>query len=146
VVAEAASWLGTKFKMNGALKGVGVDCGRFPHLVYFACGLNVPPLPPHWPRDFMLHRMAGGEPYIKLILTKLVEVKVPLPGDLAVFKPHLSNCYSHAGIVVQWPQIIHARGIGSYPKVEVCKYGDWPLDTCPVRFFSPFILDSLVHL
>ena len=139
VVAEALTWLGTKFAMNAAIKGVAVDCGRYPELVYRSAGLDVPNLPAHWPRDFMCHAIADTEPYLTLIQKKLVEVSAPLPGDLAIFKPFRSRCFSHTAIVVDWPKVIHARGVGMNAGVEECAYGQWPLDGgIPVRFFSPF--------
>jgi cell wall-associated NlpC family hydrolase len=140
VVAEAISWASTPFHMNGTIKGPrgGVDCGRYPALVYRACGLTVPDLPAHWPRDFCCHAMADADPYIALIQQALVEVEVPLPGDLAVFKPLRSRCYSHAAIVVGWPNFIHARGVGGHPQVEEGVAGAWPLELAAVRFFSPF--------
>ena len=137
VIAEARTWCGTRFSMNVDLKGVGTDCGRFPRSVYSACGFDMIELPAHWPRDFMCHAMADSEPYLALIQQKLIEVAEPLPGDLAVFKPLRSRCYSHAAIVVDWPNIIHARGVGCNPQVEVGIAGQWPLEQCPVKFFSP---------
>jgi cell wall-associated NlpC family hydrolase len=83
--------------------------------------------------------MADTEPYLALIRQKFAEVDAPLPGDLAVFKPLRSRCYSHAAIVVQWPDIIHARGVGARPQVEEGKAGMWPLDGAIVKFFSPFV-------
>ena len=138
VVAEAKTWIGTRFSMNANLKQVGTDCGRFPRSVLAACGVPVPDLPSHWPRDFAQHAMADSEPYIALIQQALVEVDLPEPGDLAVFKPLRSRCYSHAAIVVQWPNFIHARGVGGHPQVEEGVAGEWPLEQSLVRFFSAF--------
>jgi len=139
IVAEALSWVDTPFRMNACIRGVGVDCGRFPRAVLSACGVVVPELPPHWPRDFMHHKMAISEPYLDLLQTALSEVSVPLPGDVALFKAHQSLCFSHAAIVIDWPRIIHARGIGSHPCVEESTASAWPLGAgIPVRFFSAF--------
>ena len=126
--------------MNACIRGVGVDCGRFPYAVYAACGLGVPSLPPHWPRDFMCHAMADSEPYIQLVRDKLVAVDdgPPLPGDLALFRPHRSRCFSHSAIVIDWPTVIHARGVGVHPQVEIASAKEWPLLGSPVRIFSPF--------
>jgi cell wall-associated NlpC family hydrolase len=138
VIREAQHWIGTKFSMNACLRGVGVDCGRFPYAVYHACGIDVPVLPNHWPRDFMCHSMADAEPYLSLIQQKLSLIDTPLPGDLAVFKPLRSRCYSHAAIVVEWPRVVHARGVGSHPQVEEGSADQWPLAGSQVLFFSPF--------
>ena len=38
-------------------------------------------------------------------------VAEPLPGDIVLYK--FGRCFSHAGIVIAWPQIIHSyRGLG----------------------------------
>ena len=138
IIAEAKTWIGVRFHMNGDSMA-GIDCGRFPKQVLEAAGIPVGNLPHHWPRDFMCHKMAEGEPYLTLIQRDLVEVPAPLPGDLAVFKPAHSRCFSHAAIVIDWPRIIHARGVGGHPCVEESTANDWPLGALtPVRFFSPF--------
>ena len=138
VVQEAQNWRGTPFHMNACLRGIGVDCGRFPYAVYSACGIPVPELPAHWPHDFMQHRMANGEPYLSLIQQKFTPINTPSPGDLAVFKPLRSRCYSHAAIVVEWPKVVHARGVGANPQVEESSSDQWPLAGSQVLFFSPF--------
>jgi cell wall-associated NlpC family hydrolase len=138
IVEEARQWIGSRFAMNASVRGVAADCGRLPHAVYGACGITVPDLPRHWPRDFMCNKMADSEPYLALIQQAMVEVQVPLAGDLAVFKPVRSRCFSHAAIVVQWPKVIHARGVGAHPQVESASALEWPLAGCPVRFFSAF--------
>jgi hypothetical protein len=122
--------------MNANLCQVGTDCGRFPHSVLKSAGIAVPDLPTHWPRDFMCHAMADAEPYIALIQQALVEVDAPLPGDLAVFKPPRSRCFSHAALVSDWPMVIHASS--DHRRVVESLATEWPLAGCPVRFFSPF--------
>lgn len=140
VIVEALSWQGTAFRMNASIKRVGIDCGRFPHAVYGACGISVPELPRHWPKDFMCHAMADSEPYLAIIASGMNEVAMPEPGDLAVFKPIRSRCYSHAAIVLDWPHVIHARGIGHRPQVEIGSALEWPFDQIePVKFFTPHV-------
>ena len=135
-VTEARHWLGAMFHMNALLPYQAIDCGRLPWAVYSAVGITVPDLPSHWPKDFMFHRMAAGEPYLALIQQALVEVDAPLPGDLAVFKPLRSNCFSHAALVVEWPVVIHA--CAHVHRVIEGRADEWPLSGQPVRFFSPF--------
>ena len=73
----------------------------------------------------MCHAMADTEPYIALIQQELVEVGVPLPGDLAVFKPLRSNCFSHAALVSAWPMVIHASS--DIHCVVETSATEWPL-------------------
>jgi hypothetical protein len=40
IIQEARTWIGTPWRDGGsAVKGLGVDCGRFAIEVYYACGL-----------------------------------------------------------------------------------------------------------
>lgn len=137
IIRVAESFIGTPFHLNSERLGVGIDCGRFPHAVYSQVGIVVPDLPSHWPRDFMCNAMADSEPYLAIIRQAFNEVVSAQPGDLAVFKPLRSRCFSHAAIVVEWPIVIHARGVGSAPKVERGYANQWPLAGSPVLFFSP---------
>lgn len=137
VIAEARDWIGTPFHLNSDLKSVGVDCGRFPRRCYAVAGIEVPDLPPHWPRDFACNAMADKEPYLEIIRQSFREVSTPDPGDLALFRPLRSRCYSHAAIVVAWPKVIHARGVGTSPKVELGRADQWPLAGSPTLFFTP---------
>ncbi len=141
VVNEALAWKGAMFRMNSCIRPSksfrgSVDCGRLPHAIFSAVGLDIPEVPGHWPRDFMCHKMADSEPYLTLIRSKLTEVITPQPGDLAVFKPLRSRCYSHAAIVLAWPKVLHARGVGANPQVEVADATQWPLAGAQVLFFE----------
>ena len=61
VVAEAKSWLGTKFHHRSRVKGVGVDCIHFMLEVYERCGVFPHINPPFYVHDYMLHQ--GEEVY-----------------------------------------------------------------------------------
>ena len=104
VITEAQTWLGTPWQHNAAVKGVGVDCGRFPLSVYQ--DLNLIPVEPveDYPIDWALHR--DDERYLAVVNRYCVEVNEPLPGDLVVFK--YGRSFSHGGIVLHYPHIIHA--------------------------------------
>jgi hypothetical protein len=135
IVEEAKTWIGTPFHLNSATKGMGVDCGRLPHAVLRKLGYPIPDLPiKHWSGQFMLNKAAYAEPYLRIVQSAMHEVTEPAMGDLAVF--HSGNCIAHAGIVVTWPEIIHARGIGTHPCVERTRADRWPLRGHTVRFFS----------
>ena len=60
VLAEAATWIGTKHHNGARLKGVGVDCGQFPLAVYEAAGLLPHIVPDRYPPDFHLTATANG--------------------------------------------------------------------------------------
>jgi cell wall-associated NlpC family hydrolase len=131
VLKEAQSWIGTPWHHEARVKGAGVDCGMLILEIYERLGLIPHVIPPHYGPDFMLHR--SDEWYIELILQFAEEIfKMPyLPGDAVVYKQ--GRIFSHGGIVVEWPIIIHA----SVPeKCVTC--GDasrLPLSRWPRRLF-----------
>jgi cell wall-associated NlpC family hydrolase len=130
IVEEAKSWLGTPWHHEGRVKGAGIDCGMLILEVYEHVGLIPRVTPPHYGPDFMLHR--SDEWYVELILRFADEISSePLPGDAIVCKQ--GRVYSHGGIIVEWPMIIHA-----YSPERCVTYGDMRLDPIsrwPRRFF-----------
>jgi cell wall-associated NlpC family hydrolase len=113
IIDEALSWLNTPYHSGARVKGVGVDCGQLLIAVYEAAGVIPPgdcepgPYSPEW----HLHR--SEEKYLAWVQKYCDPAEgKPQPGDIAVFQ--YGRCVSHAGIVLQWPQIIHAyvgRGV-----------------------------------
>lgn len=104
VLAEARSWLGTPYHHHARVKGAGVDCAQILIAVFAACGL-IPEIDTgDYPPDWMLHR--DEERYLGFVRRYAAEVEAPAPGDLVLYR--VGRCYAHAGIVVDWPVIIHA--------------------------------------
>lgn len=106
VVAEARSWLGTPWHHCGAVKGAGVDCGY--HLIksFSAPGIIPDFSTGYYPSDWALNRKT--ERYLEFVKQYATEIPgPPLPGDIVMFK--YGHCFSHGGIVVEWPLIIDAR-------------------------------------
>ena len=107
VVAEARAWLGTPYHHEGRVKGVGVDCLQLLAAVFSApkVALIEAPKIPHYPWDWHLHRDA--ERYLEGLTRYTREIDgAPSPGDIVLFR--FGRCFSHGGIVVKWPVIIHA--------------------------------------
>lgn len=133
VIAEARTWLKTKWHHQARVRGAGADCGQLLAAVYEAAGVL-----PHveagaYPRDFMIHR--NEERMIGLVLEHAREVPAPAPGDIAVWR--FGRVYSHAAIVTDWPRVIHAYAhVGQV--VEDNAVTNQRLATRPVRFFSPW--------
>lgn len=109
-VAIARTWLGTPYHHHARVKGVGVDCLMLLCEVFEAAGMTPHIDPGAYPSDWMLHReeelyLAGLEKYCTIVAGE------PLPGDIVLYR--FGRTASHAGIVTQWPEIIHAyRGQG----------------------------------
>lgn len=105
VVAEALTWLKTPWHHSAAVKGAGVDCGRLLQAVFTTCGLIDPEEIAPYPKDFHLH--SDQEMFLGYVERYFSHVdEAPLPGDVGLWR--YGRVISHGGIVVSWPNIIHA--------------------------------------
>lgn len=105
VVSEALTWIGTPYHSGARLKGVGVDCGQLLLGAFSGAGV-IPEIDTgYYPHDWHLHR--SEELYLEWVkkYCNIIDGD-PQPGDIAVFR--FGRCVSHAGIVMEWPRIIHA--------------------------------------
>jgi cell wall-associated NlpC family hydrolase len=136
VIEAAKSWCGTPFHHGAAVKGRhgGVDCGRLLAEVYREAGVLEEVGIPHFAHDFFLHERA--ERYLDLVRQHTAEVTEPRAGDLVLFL--FGRVYSHGGIVVEWPTIIHANGASAHPQVEIGDTHHPPLHGRATKFFSPW--------
>ncbi|MDA8095593.1 MAG: NlpC/P60 family protein [Betaproteobacteria bacterium] len=105
VVAEAHSWLRTPYHHRGRIKGAGVDCAMLLAEVFERTGLVSRVDPGNYPPDIMMHQ--EKEEYLRWLKRYGHEVGSPQPGDVVAYK--YGRCFSHGGIVVNWPTIIHAH-------------------------------------
>lgn len=107
IVAEALTWIGTPYHHCADVKGAGVDCAMILVRVFHAAGL-IPAIDPRpYPTDWHLHR--SEERYLGWIAQYGEQVPAgeePQPGDIVIYK--VGRCFSHAGIVLAWPEIAHA--------------------------------------
>ena len=140
IVEEVKTWLGTPYISNGMVKGRrgGTDCAMLLVGVYGDLGLipkefDPRPYPPQW------HVHKNEERYLEYVLSFVKEIEgPPLPGDIVLFK--ISRLFAHGGIVVNWPNIIHAVGNSRVSALDVSKdvIGKRALARTPQRFFSLF--------
>jgi len=108
VVAEARTWIGTRFHHAQAVKGAGVDCARLVAAVYTACGVIQVPAIGYYAPDWFLHETT--ERLERAVAECCVPVERPDRGDLALFR--FGRASAHSAIVTAWPAIIHAdRGV-----------------------------------
>ena len=129
IIEEAISWEKTPWHHEAHVKGAGVDCGFLLIETYANCGLIPHLRPPHYPPDFMMHR--SEEWFMETIMAHAFEVSDPQPGDAILYKH--GRIFSHAGIVINWPTLIHA----SVPDKCVC-YGDATLTPLSKRTYKLF--------
>ena len=137
VVAEARSWIGTKFVHGAGVKGAGCDCAHLVSEVYVKLGLIPPFEYPIYGPDFFRH----GEDQEKFIIAHLKTVCREVteseagPGDTAVVK--FGRVYSHCVILTG-----HGWGIQAWPsasrvsEINLREESLWR--SRDRRYFSPF--------
>jgi len=127
ITTEALSWIGTPYHHHGRLKGVGADCAMFPAAVY-GVEPDIGPYPAQW------HLHHDEERYLEAVLRHAVPVEAPGEGDFVLWK--YGRCFSHGGIVIRWPLVVHARlGLGVILDDASINQD---LRHRKTRFFSPF--------
>lgn len=124
IVAEAQSWIGTKYHPEGRVKGVGTDCGMLVAEVYERAGIT-PPVPvDHYAYDG--HKHSPSEEYLKIILRygHRIEREAAKPGDVEMFRFGLRR--SHGAIIEAWPFVIHATvREGKVWRCDISKHADY---------------------
>jgi cell wall-associated NlpC family hydrolase len=117
IVDEALTWLRTPYLLRGRVKGAGCDCGSFLMCVAVALGLMGDAELGVYHSDCWMNWTS--EEYLKKVLAVTAKVLesisyrtgagFPLaPGTLVLTRAAGSKYFNHGGIVVKWPQIIHA--------------------------------------
>jgi NlpC/P60 family putative phage cell wall peptidase len=138
VVAEAKSWMGTPWHHQARVKGAGVDCANFVIAAYANSG-TMPDITlkqlGNYPRDWHIHKTE--ERFLTFVPNFAVEITESelKPGDLILFRIRSGRVFSHAAIVVDYPQGIHASlADGS---VVLCDFDrDHNLTECDRKFFT----------
>lgn len=140
----ARTWVGTPYRHQAAIRGVGVDCARILIEVYAEAGLIDRFNPGKYTRDWHLHR--DEERYLNTVesFTGLPikdnssihlwkeEGYKPLTGDILVWR--VGRTYSHSAIVTDWPFVIHASAPSRI--VEEVEVGQGPVYKRPVKVYS----------
>lgn len=110
IVTLATGWIGTPYRHQGAMKGVGCDCiglirgvwreiyGREPPLV-------VPPYAPDWAERAGEERLLEGALVLFGPPVPLAEMRA---GDVLLFRWNGAYAAKHAGILADEASFIHA--------------------------------------
>jgi cell wall-associated NlpC family hydrolase len=104
VIAEARSWISTRFHHHAAVKGSGVDCAHLVAAVYTHCGVIDAPAIGFYTENWFQHETT--ERLQHAVAACCVPVDRPERGDLALFR--FGHASAHAAIVTDWRGIIHA--------------------------------------
>lgn len=106
VCAEALSWQGTPYVPKGRVKGVGVDCGALLYEVYNPVFGPFANFPTDYSADWAMH--SDVERYLDFILPYVKRVPTIRPGCFTML--HVAKAYSHAAIMLENGNYIHAWG------------------------------------
>ena len=115
LIAEARTWLGTKYHKRGLVKGAGCDCYTLVVLCLQAIGLAGDADFPAHGDDWWMN--CTDQEYYKRIMrfasekvrgTGLWGTLKLAPGDIVLVRVNrASEIFSHGGIVTAWPKLIH---------------------------------------
>ncbi len=109
IVAEAREWIGTRYRHQASVKGVGCDCLGLVRGVWRACVGAEPELPPPYAPDWAEAR--GEETLAAAALRHLV----PVPrdqfaaGDVLLFRWRAGYVAKHVAIATADGTMIHAH-------------------------------------
>lgn len=109
VVAEARRWLGTPYRHQASLRGVGCDCLGLLRGVWRAAIGREPEAPPAYTPDWS--EPGCDERLLAAARRHLApaETGAPAPGDVLVFRMRRSAPAKHLGIVSAGGRMIHAH-------------------------------------
>jgi NlpC/P60 family putative phage cell wall peptidase len=108
IVAEALEWVGTPYRHQGSLKGVGCDCLGLVRGVWRAVYGGEPEAPGPYAADWA---EATGEDRLLAAARRHCTAKPrddAVPGDLLLFRWRPNVPAKHAGILVAADRFIHA--------------------------------------
>lgn len=109
IVVEARAWIGTPYRHQASVKGIGCDCLGLVRGVWRACVGGEPELPPPYAADWAEAR--GEEALANAALRHLVPVGVDqfAPGDVLLFRWRAGFVAKHVAIAMRDGTMIHAH-------------------------------------
>jgi NlpC/P60 family putative phage cell wall peptidase len=109
IVAEAWSWLGTPYRHQASLKGVGCDCLGLVRGVWRAVIGPEPEAPPPYRPDWA--ETGTGDPLLAAAARHLEPIAPETmgPGDVIAFRWRPGLPAKHLGILVEAGRFLHAH-------------------------------------
>ena len=122
IVAEARAWIGTPYRHQASLKGVGCDCLGLVRGVWRAVLGEEPQTPPAYSRDWA--EASGAETLAAAARTHLVEIDPAQfsPGDVILFRYRERYPAKHAAIVSASDMMIHAHDGAAVAEVAIAPW------------------------
>ena len=116
VVAEARSWIGTPYRHQASLKGVGCDCLGLLRGVWRAAMGAEPEFPPPYSPDWA---EAGADTLVAAARRHLIEADGALvaPGDILLFRWRDNLPAKHCAIATSVDTMVHAHDGASVAEV-----------------------------
>ena len=109
IIAEARSWIGTPYRHQASLKGVGCDCLGLVRGVWRALNGPEPEAAPAYTADWA---EAGGNESLAAAAARHllpVELANASPGDVLLFRWRTHLPAKHAAILVAADRMVHAH-------------------------------------
>jgi NlpC/P60 family putative phage cell wall peptidase len=109
IACEARAWIGTPYRHQASLKGVGCDCLGLVRGVWRELLGAEPELPPAYSADWA---EASGEETLALAATRHlapVALDALQPGDVLLFRWRANLPAKHAAILVAPERMVHAH-------------------------------------
>jgi NlpC/P60 family putative phage cell wall peptidase len=109
IVAEARSWIGTPYRHQASLKGVGCDCLGLLRGVWRGVMGQEPELPPPYSPDWA---EAGADTLVAAARRHLVEIDCSAveAGDVLLFRWRDTMPAKHCAVAASPETMIHAHG------------------------------------
>lgn len=108
ILAEAMTWVGTPYRHQGSLRGVGCDCLGLVRGVWRAVYGGEPEMPGPYTPDWA--ESGGGDPLLEAARRYCAprEPGGERPGDLLVFRWRAHHAAKHLGILLADDAFLHA--------------------------------------
>jgi NlpC/P60 family putative phage cell wall peptidase len=122
IIAEARAWIGTPYRHQASLKGVGCDCLGLVRGVWRATLGAEPELVPAYAPDWAEAR--NNETLAVAAARHLVAIKVTaaLPGDLLLFRWRTGLAAKHAAIITAPDRMVHAHDGAAVAEVALAPW------------------------
>ena len=121
IVLEARSWIGTPYRHQASLKGVGCDCLGLLRGVWRGVMGQEPELPPPYSPDWA---EAGADTLVAAARRYLVEIerREIAPGDVLLFRWRDNLPAKHCAVATSANSMIHAHDGASVVEVALCSW------------------------
>jgi NlpC/P60 family putative phage cell wall peptidase len=119
IVAETRTWIGTPYRHQASLKGIGCDCLGLVRGVWRSTIGPEPEAPPPYAPDWA---EAGGEERLAAAARRhLVEIECGefAPGDVLLFRWRMHLPAKHAAIVTESHRMVHAHDGAAVAEVAI---------------------------